>query len=120
VSEIFLMANSGSLCEPVTKASMSCLAIAASFPSELVDTGLGGLAHCLFGGVNEAVRNWLAEMGTKALFVEPGSPWENGYNELFNGKLRDEYLNAELFYTLREAQTVYGMISDTMIEASEN
>ena len=38
------------------------------------------------------------------LFIEPGSPWENGYNESFNGKLRDEYLNGELFYTLAEAK----------------
>ncbi len=36
--------------------------------------------------------------------IEPGSPWENGYNESFNGKLRDELLNGEIFYTLKEAQ----------------
>jgi putative transposase len=54
----------------------------------------------------KAVRNWLAEMGVKALFKEPGSPWENGYNESFNGKLRDECLDTELFYTLREAQII--------------
>lgn len=54
----------------------------------------------------KAVRNWLAEMGVKTLFIEPGSPWENGYNESFNGKLRDECLNTELFYTLREAQII--------------
>jgi putative transposase len=40
----------------------------------------------------------------KTLFIEPGSPWENGYNESFNGKLRDELLNGEIFYTLREAR----------------
>ena len=40
------------------------------------------------------------------LFIEPGSPWENGYVESFNGKLRDELLNGELFYTLREAQII--------------
>ena len=39
----------------------------------------------------------------KTLFIEPGSPWENGYNESFNGKLRDELLNREIFYTLEEA-----------------
>jgi putative transposase len=54
----------------------------------------------------KAVRNWLTEMGVKTLFIEPGSPWENGYNESFNGKLRDECLNTELFYTLREAQII--------------
>ena len=50
------------------------------------------------------VRKWLADLGVKALFIEPGSPWENGYNESFNGKLRDELLNGEIFYTLKEAQ----------------
>jgi putative transposase len=45
-------------------------------------------------------------MGVKTLFIEPGSPWENGYNESFNGKLRDECLNAELFYTLKEVQII--------------
>ena len=42
----------------------------------------------------------------KTLFIEPGSPWENGYNESFNGKLRDELLNGEIFYTLKEAQVL--------------
>ena len=42
----------------------------------------------------------------KTLFIEPGSPWENGYNESFNGKLRDEVLNREIFYTLKEAQVI--------------
>ena len=50
-----------------------------------------------------AVRDWLGRIGVKTLYIEPGSPWENGYNESFNGKLRDELLNGELFYTLREA-----------------
>ena len=51
-----------------------------------------------------AVREWLARLQVKTLFIEPGSPWENGYNESFNGKLRDEFLNGEIFYTLKEAQ----------------
>jgi len=50
------------------------------------------------------VRNWLKKLKVKTLFIEPGSPWENGYNESFNGKLRDELLNGEIFYTLKEAQ----------------
>jgi len=50
-----------------------------------------------------AVRNWLERIGVKTLYIEPGSPWENGYNESFNGKFRDELLNGEIFYTLREA-----------------
>ena len=51
-----------------------------------------------------AVREWLAAARVRTLFIESGSPWENGYNESFNGKLRDELLNGEIFYTLIEAQ----------------
>ena len=54
----------------------------------------------------EAVRKWLERVEVQTLFIEPGSPWENGYNESFNGKLRDELLNREIFYTLREAQVL--------------
>jgi len=50
------------------------------------------------------VRKWLSRLGVKTLFIEPGSPWENGYIESFNGKLRDELLNREIFYTLAEAK----------------
>lgn len=53
-----------------------------------------------------AVRNWLKQLQVKTLFIEPGSPWENGYVESFNGKLRDELLNTEIFYTLQEAQVL--------------
>jgi len=53
-----------------------------------------------------AVREWLPRVGVKTLFIEPGSPWENGYNESFNGKLRDELLNGETFYTLQEARVL--------------
>jgi len=53
-----------------------------------------------------AVRKWLSKMGVKTLFIEPGSPWENGYIESFNGKLRDELLNREIFTTLWEAQVL--------------
>lgn len=52
----------------------------------------------------KVVRQWLMRLGVQTLFIEPGSPWENGYIESFNGKLRDERLNGEIFYTLREAQ----------------
>ena len=51
-------------------------------------------------------RQWLKRLGVRTLFIEPGSPWENGYNESFNGKLRDELLNGELFYTLKEAKVL--------------
>ena len=50
------------------------------------------------------MRNWLHKVGVETAFIEPGSPWENGYNESFNGRFRDEFLNGELFYTLKEAQ----------------
>jgi putative transposase len=52
------------------------------------------------------IRKWLARMGVKTLFIEPGSPWENGYIESFNGKLRDELLNREIFTTLIEARVL--------------
>ena len=52
------------------------------------------------------VRSWLTTLGTQPLFIEPGSPWENGYCESFNGKLRDECLNGEIFYSLKEAQII--------------
>jgi transposase InsO family protein len=54
----------------------------------------------------KVVRHWLAGLGTTTLYIEPGSPWENGYCESFNGKLRDECLNGEIFYSLKEAVIV--------------
>jgi transposase InsO family protein len=56
--------------------------------------------------VAKSLRKWLAGLGTKPLYIEPGSPWENGYCESFNSKLRDECLNGEIFYSLKEAQIV--------------
>jgi putative transposase len=53
-----------------------------------------------------AVRQWLGNLGVKTLYIEPGSPWENGYNESFNGKFRDELLNGEIFDTLLEARVL--------------
>ena len=53
-----------------------------------------------------AVREWLERVGVKTLFIAPGSPWDNGYNESFNGKLRDELLNVEIFYTPKEAEVL--------------
>jgi transposase InsO family protein len=52
------------------------------------------------------VLSWLASVGAKTLYIEPGSLWENGYCESFNGKLRDDLLNGEIFYSLKEAQVV--------------
>jgi transposase InsO family protein len=56
----------------------------------------------------KVVRQWLANVGAKTLYIAPGSPWENGYCESFNGKLRDELLNGEIFYSLKEARVVIG------------
>ncbi len=52
------------------------------------------------------LRRWLDKLNVKPLFILPGSPWENGYIESFNGKMRDELLNGEIFYTLKEAQVL--------------
>ncbi len=52
------------------------------------------------------LRQWLAATGAKTLYIEPGSPWENGYCESFNSKLRDEFLNGEIFYSLKEVQVL--------------
>ncbi len=56
--------------------------------------------------VAAAVRQWIASVGAHTAFIEPGSPWENGYIESFNARLRDELLNGGIFYTLREAQVL--------------
>ena len=56
--------------------------------------------------IAKAVREWIAAVGAKTAYIEPGSPWENGYCESFNGKLRDELLNGEVFYTLAEAKVL--------------
>ena len=56
--------------------------------------------------VAKIVQEWIATVGAKTAYIEPGSPWENGYIESFNARLRDELLNGEIFYTLREAQIV--------------
>ena len=54
----------------------------------------------------KTLRSWLYKLGIRTAYIEPGSPWENGYNESFNGRLRDELLNGEVFYTLKEAQAI--------------
>jgi transposase InsO family protein len=52
------------------------------------------------------VQKWLAQVGVTTLYITPASPWENGYNESFNGSLRDELLNGEIFYSLAEAKVL--------------
>lgn len=54
----------------------------------------------------KVVSSWLERLNVRTLFIEPGSPWENGCNESFNGKLRDELLNGEIFTTLLEPQVL--------------
>ncbi len=54
----------------------------------------------------KAIRKWLSRLGVRTLYIEPGSPWENGYIESFNGKLRNELLNVEIFDTLLEAKVL--------------
>jgi transposase InsO family protein len=56
--------------------------------------------------VAKAVRDWIGAVGARPAFIEPGSPWENGYVESFNSKLRDELLDGEIFYSLAEARIV--------------
>jgi putative transposase len=56
--------------------------------------------------IAKAVRAWIAAVGATAAYIEPGSPWENGYCESFNSKFRDELLDGEVFYSLAEAKVV--------------
>ena len=56
--------------------------------------------------VAQAVRDWIKAVGAKTAYIEPGSPWENGYCESFNARFRDALLNGEVFYTLKEAQII--------------
>jgi len=56
--------------------------------------------------IAEAVRSWLSRRGSKTLYIEPGSPWENAYSETFNSRFRDELLDREMFETLKEAKVI--------------
>jgi hypothetical protein len=56
--------------------------------------------------VAKDLRKWLTDTGAKTLYIEPGSPWENGYCESFNSKLRDEFLNGEIFYSMKELRVL--------------
>ena len=59
--------------------------------------------------IAKRVREWLERLQVRPLYIEPGSPWENGYIESFNGKMRDELLSGEIFYSLKEAQVLIEM-----------
>ncbi len=63
--------------------------------------------------ISKALRKWVAKTGSQIQYIAPGSPWENGYCESFNGKLRDECLRQEIFYSLKEAQIVIGLWQTT-------
>ena len=63
--------------------------------------------------IAKALRKWVAKTGPKIQYIAPGSPWENGYCESFNGKLQDECLKQEIFTSLKEAQVVIGMWQNT-------
>ena len=79
--------------------ALSDLFILRGIPGHIrSDNGPEFIAH--------AVRDWIAAVGAKTAYIEPGSPWENGYCESFNSKLRDELLNGEIFYSLEEARAV--------------
>jgi len=56
--------------------------------------------------IAKAVRDWIRAVGAKTAYIEPGSPWKNGYCESFNSKLRDELVDGEIFYSLKEARIV--------------
>jgi putative transposase len=71
--------------------------------------GLQGLPNCIRSDnghefISIKVRNWLDELGVETLFIEPGAPWQNGYVESFNSRFRDEFLNMEIFNSIKEAQ----------------
>ena len=73
-------------------------------------TRFGMLDHIRSGNGSEftaqVVREWSPRVGVRTLYIEPGSPRENGYNESFHGSLRDELLNGEIFRTLKEAKVL--------------
>jgi transposase InsO family protein len=73
-----------------------------NLPNLLVSIPQCNLNLTLFFSSRELIRS----IGVKTAYIEPGSPWENGYNESFNGELRDELLNREIFYSLKEAQVL--------------
>jgi transposase InsO family protein len=58
--------------------------------------------------IAKELRNWLSGIGVKTAYIEPGSPWENGFCESFNGTFRDNLLDGEIFYSLKEAQIIVG------------
>ena len=62
----------------------------------------------------EKGRKWITAVGAKTAFIEPGSPWENGYCESFNARFRDELLNGEIFYTLKGVKNHHRTVAETL------
>ena len=81
-----------SMCCPTCSSCAACLATSVS------DNGSEFIA--------QAVQDWIKAVGAKTAYIAPGSPWENGYVESFNARFRDELLDGEIFYSLREAQVI--------------
>jgi transposase InsO family protein len=103
----------------IDEVTRECLAIRGNRKLEAVDVvdvlsdlfilrGVPGHSRCDNSSecAAKAVREWIAAAGARTAYVEPGSPWENGYCESFNSKRRDELLKGEIFYTLQEAQVI--------------
>jgi transposase InsO family protein len=103
----------------IDEASRECLALVVARKLSHEDVlavlaelfiGRGPPAHIRSDNGSEfiatAVQRWLGQVGVKTLYIAPGSPWENGYSESFNGSLRDELLNGEIFYSLAEARVL--------------
>ena len=74
--------------------------------SKLGDLKNGREQHFKNSSVAQTVRDWIGAVGAKTAYIEPGSPWENGYIESFNARMRDELLDGEMFYTLAEARII--------------
>ena len=92
----------------VTKRKLKSGDVLETLENLFIDRGIPGHIRSDNGAefTAKAVRCWLEKMEIKPTYIEPASPWENGYNESFNGKLRDELLDRELFDTLQEAQVL--------------
>jgi transposase InsO family protein len=89
---------------------INSLRVIESLADAMLQRGVPEHVRCDNGPemIAKALRQWLAKLGTKTLYITPASPWENGFCESFNGKLQDECLKREIFYSLREAQVVIG------------
>ncbi len=104
VAPLALAGDAAAQLFPFTPVHLAIFPEFGQFPPR--DVPVYGVAVNFFGFQDEARHHNLLLVGSGADSITPGSPWENGYCESFNGKLRDELLNGEIFYTLREAQVL--------------